>query len=661
MVKTHFQRWLFANRYTWLLGTVILLAALCVLGLGVGIRTIQNALPVETLHKQRDFSALLLDIIRLEHAVELLASEPKPEEVDEAQFALDVAANRAGDNRSLYSATDTDLAGFHQDLSATLKGLESMVTGLSAGSSHLREATVLLAASIEQLHALHQRAQQINDTVFQHSVVQVSLQRERLEELRVVLVLAVVAIASAAFLLVMSLLRQKQAYLRLQTLGEEIRNFAFYDHLTGLANRRLLIERVGHAMHNSQRSTAHGAVLFIDLDHFKTLNDTEGHDTGDKLLVQVAGRLLAQVRSADTVARLGGDEFVVMLENLGSTADEAAQGAERVAEAIRQALNRPFELNERRVNHFTSPSIGIALFAGAHESVEMLLKQADVALYQAKDAGRNTTRFFSPTMQARIDYRSGVEVALRAALDENQFVLHFQPLVTSAGQWVGAEALIRWNHLERGLLLPGEFIEIAEDSGLIVPIGAHVVELACAQLRRWADLPGLRDVVLSVNVSAKQFRQADFVDQIQSALTSHGVRADRLKLELTETAVLHHVGDTQAKMQSLRNMGVEFALDDFGTGYSSLIYLKQLPFGQVKIDRSFVSDIGHDHGDEAICSAVISLAHKLGLQVVAEGVETVDQQRFLTVGNACDLLQGYLFGKPSAMAAFERDYAVAHA
>lgn len=427
----------------------------------------------------------------------------------------------------------------------------------------------------------------------------------------------------------------------------QIRNLAFYDSLTQLANRRLLLDRLGKALANSHRSQEYGALIFLDLDHFKTLNDTQGHDVGDRLLIEVARRLSSSVRAGDTVARLGGDEFVVMLENLGTNGEESAALAEVVAEKIFNALNQPYSLREDAPADFhNTPSIGISLFQGQRESVDTLLKHADMALYQAKGAGRNTIRFYNPEMQAAVEARATMESGLRKAIKQGEFVLHYQPQIDRGRRVVGAEALLRWQHPEKGLVSPDKFIPVAEDTGQIVAIGQWVLETACQQLKDWSTDPLLSYLQLSINISARQFHQRNFVETVQNALDRHRIDRSRLKLELTESVVLDDVDDTIEKMKTLKRMGLGFAMDDFGTGYSSLSYLKRLPLEQLKIDRSFVMDIESDENDAAICAAIIALARNLGLKVVAEGVETDAQHYFLAVEHHCDLLQGYLFGKP---------------
>jgi diguanylate cyclase (GGDEF)-like protein/PAS domain S-box-containing protein len=431
---------------------------------------------------------------------------------------------------------------------------------------------------------------------------------------------------------------------------ERIQHLAFYDHLTDLPNRLLLIDRLKQALASSTRSSREGALLYIDMDNFKNLNDTLGHDIGDLLLQQVTQRLKSCIREGDTVARLGGDEFMVMLLDLSEQPIEAAAQTEAIGEKILVALNRPYQLDSY-VHHCTA-SIGATLFSDHKQAIDELIKQADIAMYQAKKAGRNTLRFFDPLMQASITARVSMEDELRDAIERQQFQLYYQIQVDSSHRPLGAEALIRWLHPERGLVPPLQFIPLAEETGLILPIGLWVLETACAQIKAWQLDSLTRDLVLAVNVSANQFRQADFVAQVEATLQRHGIIPRLLKLELTESLLLHDIEDTIATMKALKEIGIQFSLDDFGTGYSSLLYLKQLPFDQIKIDQSFVRDIATDPNDAAIVQTIIAMTQTLGFNVIAEGVETETQQEFLEL-RGCNAFQGYLFSKPVPIAQFE--------
>ncbi len=430
-----------------------------------------------------------------------------------------------------------------------------------------------------------------------------------------------------------------------------IHTLAYFDQLTDLPNRRLLMDRLQQALTASERRRHHGAILFIDLDNFKTLNDTRGHAVGDMLLIEAARRLTGSVRAEDTVARLGGDEFVVMLEGLSEDAAQAATYAEVVGAKILESLNQPYLL--RGYEHHSSSSIGVSLFMGGQATVDDLIKHADTAMYQAKQSGRNTIRFFDPTMQAALEARIRLEHDLRQALPQQQLKLYYQMQVDERRALVGAEVLLRWEHPERGMVSPAQFIPVAEDSGMIVSIGFWVLQMACAQLKQWEQHPVGRGLQLAVNVSARQFRQADFVDQVQHVLQQTQANPAMLKLELTESMVLDNVTDTIEKMQALRALGVRFSMDDFGTGHSSLAQLKRLPLDQVKIDRSFVRDIASDPNDAAIVQTIIAMTGTLGLEVIAEGVETEMQLEFLR-RNGCSQFQGYLFGHPVALAEFEK-------
>lgn len=424
----------------------------------------------------------------------------------------------------------------------------------------------------------------------------------------------------------------------------EIRQLAFYDPLTGLPNRRLLLDRLEHSLASSARSQLHGALLFLDLDNFKTINDTLGHDKGDLLLCEVAHRLRQCVREGDSVARFGGDEFVVMLEDLSPDAAESARRAEVVGLKILESIKQPFAISGS--DYASSCSMGVTLFRGRDKPVEELLKRADMAMYQAKGDGRNALRFFDPEMHAAIKARMALDNELRQALSEQQFEVYYQPQVDQAERITGMEALVRWNHPSRGLVSPAEFIARAEDSGLIVPLGLWVLKTACEQLARSSQDPDRQHWSIAVNVSSRQFAQPDFFDQVSNILASTGADPRRLKLELTETILLKVDDAVISRMEALQQQGVGFSLDDFGTGYSSLTYLKRLPVDQLKIDQSFVRDLLQDPNDAAIVRSTIALASSLGLHVIAEGVETPQQRDYL-LAHGCQAFQGYLFGRPA--------------
>ena len=430
----------------------------------------------------------------------------------------------------------------------------------------------------------------------------------------------------------------------------EIQHLAFYDPLTQLPNRRLLMDRLQQAFASSTRSNRDGALLFLDLDNFKNLNDTLGHDIGDLLLQQVALRLQSCVREGDTVARLGGDEFVLLLEDLSEQVIEAAEQAEAIGKKILAVLNQPYQLAAHK--YHSTPSIGVTLFNGHQQAMDELMQQADIAMYQAKQDGRNTLRFFDPKMQETINARATLEGELRNALERQQFHLYYQIQVDDLKQALGAEVLIRWIHPEHGMISPMQFIPLAEETGLILPIGLWVLETACAQLKAWEQNALTRDLVLAVNVSARQFSQADFVVQVQAVVQRFGINPARLKLELTESMLVENVKGIIATMSTLKEMGIQFSLDDFGTGYSSLQYLQKLPLDQLKIDQSFVRDMAVDAEDNAIVQTIIAMAKGLKLDIIAEGVETEEQRQLLHY-LGCDHYQGYLFGKPVPIAEFE--------
>lgn len=431
---------------------------------------------------------------------------------------------------------------------------------------------------------------------------------------------------------------------------EEIYSLAFYDSLTKLPNRRHLLDRINQARSISARSDHYGALLFLDMDRFKTLNDTLGHDFGDLFLVEVSRRMRNCVRDMDTVARIGGDEFVVLIEEIGTSIEEVSTKVALIAEKIRAALAEPYQLKDKE--HHSSPSIGVCLYLGHKESVDMLLKHADLAMYQAKASGRNGVRFFDPAMQLAVETRAALEADMRHAVPDKQLLLFYQIQLTSDHRPLGAEALIRWIHPVRGLVSPAQFIPIAEESSLILEIGHWVLETACKQLVLWGKRDETRNLILAINVSAQQFNKHDFVDTVSTLLHLHQFNPNRLKLELTESVVLSDVADVVTKMHALKALGVRLALDDFGTGYSSLSYLKKLPLDQIKIDQSFIRDVTNDPSDAVMVQTIINLAHNFRMNVIAEGVETEEQLDFLKQ-NGCMAYQGYLFGKPMPIDEFE--------
>jgi diguanylate cyclase (GGDEF)-like protein len=428
-----------------------------------------------------------------------------------------------------------------------------------------------------------------------------------------------------------------------------IDQLAYSDTLTNLPNRTRLMERLQEVISDS-RDGSYAALIFIDLDHFKTINDTLGHHVGDLLLQQVALRLKSCIRAEDTVARLGGDEFVVVLSGLSQNRIHAKAQTEVVGNTILDTLNQKYQLQDVELHN--TPSIGATLFTGTQTLIVDLLKQADLAMYRSKDAGRNAIRFFAPLMESAAIERATLEKDLRVAVVEQQFLLHYQPLMAGEGHLMGVEVLIRWQHPVRGLLMPGEFIQLAENTKQILPMGNWVLETACAQLARWASQPEMAHLTVAVNVSAHQFHQSDFVEQVLAVLGSSGANPERLKLELTESLLVSNVDKVIEKMNELKIRGVGFSLDDFGTGYSSLSYLKRLPLDQLKIDRSFVREVFSNPHDAAIAKTIIALANSLGMGVIAEGVETEAQREFLAQAG-CDCYQGYLFSRPVPLEDFE--------
>jgi diguanylate cyclase (GGDEF)-like protein len=410
------------------------------------------------------------------------------------------------------------------------------------------------------------------------------------------------------------------------------------------------MDRLGQALIASSRNGRHGGLLFVDLDDFKTLNDTFGHAEGDLLLRQVARRLTASVREGDTVARLGGDEFVVILEGLSQESSEAAAQITAVGDKILAALGQPYVLSSQE--HQSTASIGATLFGEMRESLDDLLKRADIAMYQAKSAGRNALRLFDPALQAAVIARSALEESLRQAIKRKEFLLYYQPQV-DRGCLIGAEALLRWRHPRRGIVSPGEFISLAEETGLILPLGDWVLDAACRQIAAWASRPETRHITLAVNVSARQLRQPGFVEQVIEVIGRTQANPQNLKLELTESMVVDNVEDVIAKMTALKGHGVSFSLDDFGTGYSSLSYLQRLPLDQLKIDQSFVRNVPADLNSGAIAQTIIALGRTMGLSVIAEGVETVEQRDYLA-RLGCHAYQGYLFGRPEPIEEFTR-------
>ncbi len=423
-----------------------------------------------------------------------------------------------------------------------------------------------------------------------------------------------------------------------------------FDQLTGLPARKMLLDQLRLAIGTSSRTGNFGGVMVIDLDRFKALNDAQGHDVGDMLLQEVARRLASCVREGDTVARLGGDEFVVVVIDIGLKEEEAALAIETIGKKILDMLGRPYELGH--AHHVSTASVGMSVFRGNALSAPALLKQADFAMYRAKQSGANHCRFFDPQMEAAIEERLSLERDLRQALEQNQFELYFQGQVGPTGQLTGAEALVRWAHPGRGLIAPGDFIPLAEETGLIMPLGKWVLHSACSQLLLWSRQPAMAHLTLAINVSARQFHQPDYVEQVFAVLDQTGVDPRKLKLELTESMLLENLDDVIVKMNALKTRGLVFSLDDFGTGYCSLSYLNRLPLDQLKIDQSFVRNISSHPNGATIARTILSLGQSLGLNVIAEGVETIEERDFLAE-SGCIAYQGFFFRSPVPLERFE--------
>ena len=422
-----------------------------------------------------------------------------------------------------------------------------------------------------------------------------------------------------------------------------------HDPLTGLAMRKLLNDHLNLTRFQSSRNGYYNGLILIDMDRFKLLNDTHGHDAGDMLLKEVAQRLINNTRKGDTVARLGGDEFVVIAVDLATDEATAVRSMEHIGQKLVRVLGEPYKLGS--INHVSHASIVITLFRDETLAGDELLKQADLALYKAKHDGRNTFRFFDPDLESRLQRRNQLERELHSAISKAQLELHYQPQIDDVGNIIGAEALVRWRHPERGLVSPAQFIPMAEETGLIVPIGQWILQDACRQLVEWSQRPDMKHLVVAVNVSATQMFDEQFVDKVRDIVLRSGADPSHLKLELTESVLVKNIAEVKTKMDQLKQFGIAFSLDDFGTGYASLTYLKQLPFDQIKMDGSFVVDLMNDERSAAIARLTIDLARVLKLEVVAEGIETVEQRACL-LGMGCLIFQGYLFSKPVPPAEF---------
>ncbi|MEO5862803.1 MAG: EAL domain-containing protein [Burkholderiales bacterium] len=443
--------------------------------------------------------------------------------------------------------------------------------------------------------------------------------------------------------------RASQLTQDLQQSEERFRHLAHHDPLTGLPNRVLLQDQGARALARARRNKNYVGILFIDLDRFKTINDSLGHSAGDALLREVADRIRRTVRNFDTVARMGGDEFVVLLSDL---VNPAAAGS--VAQHLLESLAKVTIIDGHHLH--VTPSIGVSVFPSDATDFDELLKHADAAMYLAKDNGRNGYRFFTSEINTLAHGRLAVETGLRHALQNGELELHYQPQIAiSSGAIVGAEVLLRWRHPQRGLVAPDDFIPIAEDTGLIVPIGEWVLRTACAQYAKWRQR-GLAPFRLAINLSARQLRQKDLADVTRELLVANSINGEVLDLEITETGLMQNTDEAAIALRGLKALGIRLSLDDFGTGYSSLSNLRRFPIDCLKIDRSFIRDISTDPGDAVLVRAIIDLAHSLGMTIVAEGVETLDQLRFLHLHN-CDDAQGFFISKPLPAEAFADAYA----
>ncbi len=626
------------TRFDLLMALVLVLA-----GVGIGVLSnhvdnIRAALPVDTLYSERDLTTLLYDVARIESAL-LHAQLEGAGAHDELRLVVDVLRVRLVDGEGLVASSPVNgLIRASDQLADTVEAVERLLRRPELDPLEL-------TAAYRRAGDLRRSLRTLNDSGFEAAMSQVSAQRQALTRLQrsTTLVIAVLGVFGVGLTVLMA--RQRQVVRRNAEAEREIRALAYYDSLTELPNRRLLGERLQRAVASHARLGAYGAVLLIDLDNFKMLNDTHGHQAGNRLLQQVGVRLRASVRESDTVARLGGDEFVIVLENLGNDPDAAAEAAERIGSKLLAVLGQPYQILDEETH--STPSIGVTLFGRADQQVDELLSHADLAMYQAKEAGGNTLCFYDPEMQRRVRALSALEADLRRALRDRQFEVHYQGQYDDANELVGMEALLRWHRPGKGWVSPVEFIPVAERTGLILPLGCWVLRSACEQLARWQHDPAMRGRPLSVNVSARQFRHPDFVAEVRKAIHESGIAPTLLMLELTESLLLDDVEEAIRRMDELRALGVGFALDDFGTGYSCLSYLKRLPLCQLKIDQSFVRDVLVDPNDAVIARTVIALGHSLGLDVVAEGVETPEQRAFLLAAG-CRIFQGHLFGRPKA-------------
>ncbi|HXH02675.1 MAG TPA: EAL domain-containing protein [Candidatus Competibacteraceae bacterium] len=633
------RSWPTSGLLTALAAAIILVAAGAGWWLWNTLSRIEARLPVASLATERDFTVLLQDLRRLEQALELFQLQPDEERQAAARLALDFAILRVRDHHSLYSLQlGADFARLSEVLALALSTVESALNE-AAGTASER-----LQAGYSALHAAIVQTKQLYDQVTQSAISQLSAQAGQLANFRNGLSLLLSFITTTAIGLVSLLLWQRHTLRRWHRAETRLQHLAHHDPLTGLPNRALFQSRLIQACAQAKQNKLLCALLYLDLDHFKDINDSLGHHAGDCLLQEVSRRLSRCVRASDTVARLGGDEFAIILVGL-----RHPQDASRVAMSIIEAIAEPVPFQGKVIQ--TSTSIGITLCPQDGDDFQQLLVNADLALYQAKARGRGLYDFFAKALRAQVEARQAIEQELRRALAQGEFVLHYQPQINlNSGALVGLEALLRWQHPQRGLLLPAEFLPVAEDSGLIVAIGQQVLYQACMQIQAWREA-GLAPPRVAINLATAQFKQGDLTQEIRQALVEAGLDPCCLEMEITEGTILEQgSADIQHTLEQIQRMGVSIALDDFGTGYASLTHLKRFPVDRLKIDRSFIQHLGQDTDDDAIVRAVIQLGHSLGLEVVAEGIETEEQWRYLRL-LGCDTGQGCLFGRPQPAAA----------
>lgn len=624
------------GRVFWLLATltvgIVMLAMVSTWWTVYTLSHVEERLPLTSMATERDFGVLLQDLQRLDQALEILQLQPNGTQYEAANLALDFAVLRAQDNRSLYTHLGEDYGRLDAMLDEALTEVEGGLEAEALDPEGVRIGQQALHLAIAQTKRLY-------DLTTQSSTSQLATQAGRLKALRTSLGLLLLIIVVATVGLVGLMFWQRHILQRWGQVKARLQYLAHHDSLTGLPNRALFQDRLAQACAWARRHNELCGLLYLDLDHFKDINDSLGHPAGDALLQEVGRRLQRCVRATDTVARLGGDEFAVIL--MGPNHPD---GTSRVAAAIIEAFSRPIHFQDDTIRVTTS--VGITVYPRDGDSDEQLLANADMALYRAKAEGQGCYHFFDAAYRIALVERRALERELQLALSRKEFILHYQTQVyLGQGGLSGLEALLRWQHPRRGLISPAEFLPVAEASGLIVALGKQVLHQACAQIRAWR-LAGLQPPRVAINLATAQFRQGDLAEEIRQALAEAGLAPGDLEVEITEGTLLDRDSAViQRHLERIRELGVEIALDDFGTGYASLTHLKRLPVNRLKIDRSFVQNLGQDDGDEAIIRTVIQLGHSLGLTLVAEGIETEEQARYLFL-HQCDVGQGYLFGHP---------------